>query len=178
MLLILPDDEGGGMLAVQHLLATGRTRIGHITGPEYFRAARPARRRGSASARRRRAVPGRRRDRSTANGARAGAAMRPAYCCAPHLSTDAVFCGSDQIARGVADALREMGSRLPDDIALVGFDNWTVMAEASQPPLTTIDMNLPEVGRVAAETLLSAIAGQPAHGTQVVPSRLVLRAST
>ncbi len=174
---ILPDDEGGGMLAVQHLLATGRTRIGHITGPEYFRAAR-LRASGAAQA-------------LAGAGLSLGAgaplygewseswgrhATRMLLRAAP--STDAVFCGSDQIARGVADALREMGSRLPDDIALVGFDNWTVMAEASQPPLTTIDMNLPEVGRVAAETLLSAIAGQPAHGTQVVPSRLVLRAST
>ena len=67
---------------------------------------------------------------------------------------------------------------MPDDIALVGFDNWTVMADASQPPLTTIDMNLSEVGRMAAETLLSAIAGQAEHGRRVVPSRLVVRAST
>ena len=62
-----------------------------------------------------------------------------------------------------------MGYRVPDDIALVGFDNWTVMAEAAQPPLTTVDMNLPEVGRIAAETLLSAIAGHAEHGTPVGP---------
>ena len=174
---ILPDDEGGGVLAVQHLLATGRTHVGHVTGPESFRAARL------------RAVGA---QQVLADAGLALAGGKPLYGewseawgrqaarillrAAP--DTDAVFCGSDQVARGVADALREMGHRVPDDIALVGFDNWTVMADASQPPLTTVDMNLSEVGRMAAETLLSAIAGQAEHGRRVVPSRLVVRAST
>ena len=61
-----------------------------------------------------------------------GPASSVGSSCAPAPDTDAVFCGSDQVARGVADALREMGHRVPDDIALVGFDNWTVMADASQ----------------------------------------------
>ncbi len=174
---ILPDDEGGGMLAVQHLLATGRTRIGHITGPASFRASRL------------RAVGA---ERVLAGAGLTLAGGKPLYGewsevwgrqaarillrAAP--DTDAVFCGSDQIARGVAEMLRELGSRVPDDISLVGFDNWTVMAEAAQPPLTTIDMNLPEVGRIAAEVLLSAIAGHAEHGTRTVPSRLVVRSST
>ncbi len=174
---VLPDDEGGGAQAVQHLLATGRTRIGHITGPEHFRAARLR-------------AAGAVRVLAAAGLSLAGdeplygewsevwgrQAARILLRAAP--GTDAVFCGSDQVARGVADALREIGSRVPDDIALVGFDNWTVMAEAAQPPLTTIDMNLPGLGRIAAETLLSAIAGHTVHGTIVVPSRLVVRSST
>ena len=174
---ILPDDEGGGMLAVQHLLATGRSHIGHITGPASFRASRLR----AAGA-----------ERVLAGAGLSLAGGKPLYGewsevwgrqaarillrAAP--DTDAVFCGSDQIARGVAEMLRELGSRVPDDISLVGFDNWTVMAEAAQPPLTTIDMNLPEVGRMAAEVLLSAIAGQAEHGTRTVPSRLVVRSST
>ena len=91
---------------------------------------------------------------------------------------DAIFCGSDQIARGVAGSLRDMGRNVPDDIALVGFDNWTVMAEASRPPLTTVDMNLSQVGRTAAQVLLAAIGGQTTHGTQFVPCQLVVREST
>jgi LacI family transcriptional regulator len=47
---------------------------------------------------------------------------------------DAIFCGSDQIARGVADALRATGRRVPDDVALVGFDNWDVMAVPTGHP--------------------------------------------
>jgi LacI family transcriptional regulator len=174
---VIPDDEGGGMLAVQHLLATGRTRIGHVTGPATFRAARLR----AAGAERVLAEAGL----SLAGGealygewseAWGRQAARILLRAAPE--TDAVFCGSDQVARGVADALRELGTRVPDDIALVGFDNWTVMAEAAQPPLTTVDMNLSEVGRTAAEALLSAIAGRAEHGTRTVPSRLVVRGST
>jgi LacI family transcriptional regulator len=91
---------------------------------------------------------------------------------------DAVFCGSDQIARGVADALRAAGRRVPDDVALVGFDNWDVMALACQPPLTSIDMELEGLGRTAADLLLAAINGEPAPGRHISPCRLVLREST
>ena len=92
--------------------------------------------------------------------------------------TDAIFCGSDQIGRGVADTLRAAGRTIPGDVALVGFDNWEPMALGAQPPLTSVDMCLEEVGRVAAEMLLTAIAGEPARGTRTVPSRLVVRQSS
>ena len=91
---------------------------------------------------------------------------------------DAIFCGSDQIARGVGDTLHAAGRRIPGDVALVGFDNWEPMALGAQPPLTSVDMCLEEVGRVAAEMLLAAIAGEPSRGTRTVPSRLVIRKSS
>jgi LacI family transcriptional regulator len=174
---VLPDDEGGGRLAVEYLVARGRTRIAHVTGPMNFRAAR-LRAAGAAAA--------------LASAGLSMAGDNPVYGVwseewgrqaasillrqAPDV--DAVFCGSDQIARGVAESLREMGRKVPDDIALVGFDNWTVMAEASRPHLTTVDMNLTQVGRTAAEILLAAIDGRPAHGTRLVPCQLVVREST
>ena len=95
---------------------------------------------------------------------------------APDL--DAIFCGNDQIARGVADAVREAGKRVPEDIALVGFDNWEVIAAANRPPLTTVDMNLRELGRTAGEELLSAIEGRPSSGLRRLPCSLVLRESS
>jgi LacI family transcriptional regulator len=91
---------------------------------------------------------------------------------------DAIFCGSDQIARGVADALREGGRRIPADIALIGYDNWEVIAAGCRPPLTTVDMDLAELGRFAAEKLLAAIGGAPAHGLHRRACRLVVRDST
>ena len=92
--------------------------------------------------------------------------------------TDAIFCGSDQIARGAADTLRAAGRTIPGDVALVGFDDWEPMVLGAQPPLTSVDMCLDEVGRVAAELLLAAIAGESPHGTRTVPSRLIVRQSS
>jgi LacI family transcriptional regulator len=174
---LVPDDTGGGRLAIEHLLATGRSRIGHITGPERFLASR-----------------------LRAEGARAALAEAGLHLAgervlhgewseewgrqATHIllrrqpDVDAVFCGSDQIARGVADALRESGRRVPSDIALVGFDNWEVMAGACRPQLTTVDMNLTQLGRSAAQRLLAAIEGHQSHGVHTLPCQLVVREST
>jgi LacI family transcriptional regulator len=74
--------------------------------------------------------------------------------------------------------LGEADRAIPDDVALVGFDNWEPMVLGAQPPLTSVDMCLEVVGRVAAELLLAAIAAEPAHGTRMVPSRLVERQSS
>jgi LacI family transcriptional regulator len=173
---VLPDDHGGGQLAARHFLSTGRRRLGHITGPERFLAARK-RAAGFWEA-------------ATAEGAQlqpsdmlygewseswGRAAAQILLRSQPDV--EAIFCGSDQIARGVGDSLRHLGRRIPDDVALIGFDNWEPMALGAQPPLTSVDMCLEDVGRTAAEHLLSAINGTPAHGTQTVPARLVIRDS-
>jgi LacI family transcriptional regulator len=91
---------------------------------------------------------------------------------------DAVLCGSDQIARGAGDALREAGRHVPRDVALTGFDNWDVIALASRPPLTSIDLDLEGLGRAAAELLLRAIDGNPSPGVHTHPAKLVIRDST
>jgi LacI family transcriptional regulator len=173
---ILPDDQLGGELAGQHFVAAGRRRLGHVTGPERFLAAR-------------------RRAAGFWNAATAGgldfqpsdvlygewteewgrAAAQILLRNSP--DADAIFCGSDQLARGVSDSLRALGRRIPEDIALIGFDNWEPMALGAQPPLASVDMCLEDVGRLAAEHLLSAIGGQPTHGVHSVPCRLVLRES-
>jgi LacI family transcriptional regulator len=173
---VLPDYEGGGRTAAEHLLAAGRRRIGHITGPERFLAARK-RAAGFAAALATRGLRPRGGVRFGEWSERWGREAARALL-ADEPDVDAIFCGSDQIARGVADSLRAAGRRIPDDVALVGFDNWEPMALGAQPPLTSIDMCLEEVGRAAAELLLAAIAGGPAHGVRTVPSRLVVRQSS
>jgi LacI family transcriptional regulator len=176
-LSLIPDDKQGGMLAVRHLLSTGRTRIGHVTGPTRFAASR-LRSDGAADAL---AAAGL----TLAGGGvlygewseewgRQGADVL--LRAAP--DTDAIFCGNDQIARGVADALRETGRKVPDEVALVGFDNWEIMATACRPPLTTVDMNLRELGRSAAERLLAAIEGKFTPGVEKLPCSLVVRESS
>ena len=173
---VLPDDEGGGRAAAEHLLAGGRQRIGHIAGPERFLCARK-RAVGFGDAL---AAAGQK----PHGGIRYGEwserwgreAARQLLDDQP--DTDAIFCGSDQIARGVADTLRAAGRAIPDDVALVGFDNWEPMALGAQPSLSSVDMCLEEVGREAAGLLLAAIADEPEHGTRMVPSRLVVRQSS
>jgi LacI family transcriptional regulator len=94
-------------------------------------------------------------------------------------SFDAVYCASDQLARGAVSALRESGLRVPEDVAVVGVDNWTVIAEAARPQLTTIDLELERIGRTAAQLLVQARAGRPLPaGEQRLPCRLVRRGST
>ena len=90
---------------------------------------------------------------------------------------DAIFCGNDQIARGVADALRESGVAVPGAVAIVGFDNWEIIAEATRPPLTSVDMNLKDLGREAGRQLMELIAGERLKGVRRLPCRLVVRDS-
>jgi LacI family transcriptional regulator len=68
--------------------------------------------------------------------------------------------------------------RVPEDVALVGYDNWEVIAAATRPPLTTIDMDLEGLGRAAAEHLLSLIGGMRSSGVIRRPCRLVIRSSS
>ncbi len=91
---------------------------------------------------------------------------------------DAMLCGSDHIARGVLDAIREEGLDSPRDIAVIGHDNWEIIAESARPPLSSIDMNLEELGRHSATRLLEAIEGHRQDGVEIVPSQLVVRASS
>ena len=177
-LSVVSDDNQGAELAVGHLLLTGRDRIAHVTGPERHLSARLR----EAGARSVLAAAGRRfaaggvlwGEWSEAWGRAAGDILLRSG--APF---DAVFCGSDQIARGVADTLRERGRAIPDDVALIGFDNWDVMVEGCRPPLTTIDPDLTELGHAAARRLLAAIEGGPPERGQIrLPCQLVIRQSS
>lgn len=174
---VVPDEYGGARLAVRHLLESGRRRIAHVTGPAHHAAA--AGRAKGAIAELTEARQGLATGRvhygewTEAWGRRAAANVLRI-----EPEVDGFFCGNDQIARGVADALRESGIQVPQQVAVVGYDNWEVIAEACRPPLTTVDLDLVEIGRVAALRLLDAIAGNRAAGTQTVPARLVVRESS
>ncbi len=173
---VVPDEADGATRAIRHLLAIGRRRIAHVTGPEHHHSA-TVRAAGAvqtlAAEGLTPAVPTLYGEWSEAWGRQAAGIL---------LSTgadvDAVFCGSDQIARGMAEALRDAGKEIPRDVALVGFDNWDVMVDGCRPALTSVDMDLEGIGRSAAELLLAAINGEPVPGPRARPCRLVPRAST
>ncbi|MEO6711826.1 MAG: LacI family DNA-binding transcriptional regulator [Mycobacteriales bacterium] len=173
---VVVDDEGGARLAIEHLLTVGRSRIAVITGPATHRSAvvRAAAAEGAmADAGRPLAAPVQFGEWSERWGRHA---TRLLLGTDPEI--DAIACGSDQIARGVCDRIRESGRRVPHDIAVVGFDNWDIIATACRPPLTTVDMQLELLGKRAAELLLEAIGGSPTPGVASVPCRLVLRESS
>jgi LacI family transcriptional regulator len=176
-LCLLPDDEGGAVLAVSHLAALGRKRIAHITGPESFEAVR-LRKAGYLSALSAAGLSGS--GGHYLSGVWSEAWGREAVgrlFSGRQVPPDALFCGNDQIARGAADALRERGISVPGAVSIVGFDNWQVMAEASRPPLTSVDMNLTDLGREAGLRLMRLIAGERLAGVERLPCTLVVRES-
>lgn len=176
-LSLLPDDEGGAHLATQHLIKLGRERIAHITGPDRFEAVR-LRRNGYIRALDEAKIPHREKLElsgpwSEMWGREAIAQLFDGKIEAP----DALFCGNDQIARGAAEGLRDRGIAVPDQVAIVGFDNWNVMAEGARPPLSSIDMNLKALGREAGEQLIAMISGEKRSGVRRLPCTLVIRQS-
>jgi LacI family transcriptional regulator len=176
-LCLLPDDKSGGRLATDHLIAAGRRRIAHITGPDDFEAVRH-RRAGYRDALRDHGLPSRAEDVVSGPWSEVWGRDAVDALLARTRKIDAIFCGSDQIARGAVDALRDRGVRVPDDVAIVGFDNWQIIAAATRPPLTTIDMNLHELGRLAGLRLLAMIDGDDRPGGVVrLPCTLVIRDS-
>ena len=174
-----PDEHQGAALAVGHLIGLGRRRIAHVTGPERFRVVREraeAWRRALAEANLA-AMPCLAGEWSQRWGHSAVAQLLDGV---PEAEwPDAVFCGNDQIGVGVIDALRERGVAVPGRIAVIGFDNWQVLAQETRPPLSSIDMNLTTLGQEVGHALARMIAGTPhPAGTTRLPCTLVPRAST
>jgi LacI family transcriptional regulator len=173
-----PDNELAGRLVVDHLVSTGRRNIALVNGEDGYAAARD-RLRGVAAAM---DVQGLELVGSPGMvfgmwnelwGRRATDRLLER-----HPEVDAIIAGSDHIARGVMDAVRESGRRIPDDVAVVGFDNWDILVEGARPQLTSVDMNLQQLGRLAAEALVAMIDGKVQRGRVRHPVQLVARGSS
>lgn len=89
---------------------------------------------------------------------------------------DAIFVASDLMARGAMTALRTAGIRVPDDVAIVGFDD-SAVALTTDPPLTTIRQPMYAQGEAMAGVLLSRLAGESPERITILPTELVVRAS-
>lgn len=92
------------------------------------------------------------------------------------VAMDAVFAADDVSARGAISALQQAGRRVPDDIAVVGFDD-ALLSRYIDPPLTTVRAPIEEVGRVAATQLLRLIHDETADALTLLPTELVVRQS-
>ncbi|MEV6111117.1 LacI family DNA-binding transcriptional regulator [Streptomyces sp. NPDC052109] len=177
------DNYGGARSAVEHLLSRGRGRIAHITGRlDVYGAQRRVD--GYRDALR---DAGREADELlvetgdfTEEGGRR--AMSVLLDRRPYL--DAVFAGSDVMAAGARQVLREAGRRIPDDVALVGYDD-SAIARHMDPPLTSVRQPIEEMGRAMIDLLLTEIADRRPPATRelerrhaVLPTELVARASS
>ena len=174
---VVVDNREAGKMAVEHLIACGRTKIAHITGDPTYGATRE-RVAGAREALQEHGldfVSGNPLAGSWSESWGRGATQ---MLLSQGHQFDAVFCGSDQVARGSLDALREAGRRVPEDVAIIGFDNWEVLAANSRPQLTSIDMQLETLGRKAAERLFDILGGQQVRGVDRLPCKLVFREST
>ncbi|UBU18833.1 LacI family transcriptional regulator [Nonomuraea gerenzanensis] len=166
------DNAGGAATATEHLLAQGRRRIGMVCGPldlvtmqDRLAGHRAALQRAGLTPH---LAPAD--DLTRASGA--AAALR-LLTDVPAL--DAVFAATDQLAIGVLQAARELGRRVPEDLAVVGFDDVDA-ASATTPALTTVRVPVTDQALALARLLLSRLEGR--HTTSVVlPTRLVVRES-
>jgi LacI family transcriptional regulator len=152
---VVPDDYRGGLLATEHLLSQGYTRIAMVNGPLHISSARE-RFQGYADAQARHGIAI---DRSlVVTGAltveEGFDLARSILKHAPPPS--AIVTYSDFVAFGVMQAVREVGLSIPEDIAVVGFDDvW--MASCLQVPLTTIRSPKEELGRQAMLLLVQKL---------------------
>ncbi|MBK3573587.1 LacI family DNA-binding transcriptional regulator [Streptomyces sp. MBT65] len=173
------DNRGGAREAVRHLVGLGRTRIAHITGAldqtsavdrlDGFRDV-------MVDVDPRLIVES---DFTPGGGERA---MRELLDRCPDV--DAVFAANDLTAYGALKVLREEGLRVPEDVAVIGFDDMLPVAEQTEPPLTTVRQDIEEMGRLMARLLLrgldrrgarDGIGGAPS--SVILPTTLVHRAS-
>lgn len=175
-LSIVPDNVQVGRIAAEHLLGLGRRRIAHVSGEAAHGASRD-RLVGIQEAMSSAGVdlvgPPLFGDWSEGWG-RAAAGM----LIEGGAPIDGIVCGSDQIARGVLESLHDQGIEVPRDVAVIGVDNWVTLAENARPALTTVDIQLKRLGRIAAIRLQAATAGEPAGGIERVAGEVVIRDST
>ncbi|MFF6904380.1 LacI family DNA-binding transcriptional regulator [Streptomyces sp. NPDC012389] len=171
------DNFEGARAAVDHLISRGRRSVATITGRlEVYGAQR--RLDGYRAALAAAGLPPDERliapaDFTEEGGARA---MRELLARRPHL--DAVFAASDVMAAGARQVLREADRRIPEDVALIGFDD-SVVARHMHPALTSVRQPIEEMGRRMAQLLLEEIAGRTGERpTVVLPTELVVRDSS
>lgn len=163
---IHPDEFEGGALAARRLIEMGRTRIGHVTAGEDLASTRE-RKRGFLHAL---AVAGLEPSVVLHGAFTRGWGLEAATeLLSTASNTDAIFAGNDAIAIGLAAGLESHGRRVPEDVAIVGYDNLAGYSDDTQPYLASIDPQLTEVGQSAARHLVATISGDAPAASPVGP---------
>jgi LacI family transcriptional regulator len=171
--IVAIDNYSGGRMATEHLLSLGRKNIGHISGPlDWWEACE--RKRGWEDAL---SVTGIQPDDhmwvegnwSSKNGKLAINELLNKY---PEM--DAVFVGNDQMALSVLQTAWEEGIKVPEDLAVIGFDG-IPEAEFYFPPLSTIYQNQDEVGRTAVQELIRLVDERLDDEQEIMPRQITIQ---
>jgi len=164
------DNRGGARAAVEHLMRVGRRRIAAIAGPLDMPP-------GVARLDGYRDVVGGAGVVAHGDFSEESGAAAMAWLLDRHPDLDAVFAASDMMAAGAVRVLRSRGLRVPDDVAVIGFDD-SVIARHTEPALTTVNQPIEEMGREMVRLLLTKIGGAEPESCEIVlNTRLVLRGS-
>jgi len=167
------DNVHGGRIATEHLIAHGRTRIATVTGPLSM-AVGLDRREGYRAALEAAGLP----SAGEADGdfTELGGADAARTLLAGRMPPDAIFVASDLMARGVLGVLRAQGLRVPEDVAIVGFDD-SAVALACDPQLTSVRQPMLRQGRLLAGLMIDVLAGRHPDHLTILPTELVVRGS-
>jgi DNA-binding LacI/PurR family transcriptional regulator len=162
----------GAFMAAAHLAATGRRAVGLITGPEPWWESQE-RRAGWRQALLQAGLPAD--DSLVAGGDWSARSGERALCSLleQHPGIDAAFASNDQMALGAMRVAHQLGRRIPDDLAVAGFDN-TSESAYFWPSLTTVDQRLAEVGRLAVRELHNIITARQTGQSSPEPGPLLL----
>ena len=169
------DNVAAAAGATRHLLALGRRRVAHLAGPLEWREARDRRDGWLLALAEAGLEPGPMAagDWQSPSGATAFARILDA-----DPTVDALFAASDQMALGALQVANRRGIRIPEDLAVVGFDGLPE-AESFTPALTTVRQPLQEIGRLAVQELVASLRAEsaPQARTIMVPTELLVRDS-
>jgi DNA-binding LacI/PurR family transcriptional regulator len=170
------DNEASARLAVDHLLELGHRRIACITNAALTYTAAADRLAGYREALAAAGVPASM-DLVAEGAFDAASGHRAMSEILERGRPDAVFVASDVVALGAIGALRAAGLRVPDDVSVVGFDD-VPLAAYFDPPLTSIRVPAHDLGLAAGHALLDRIAGREVPARTLLPTELIVRAST
>ncbi len=172
--MVLVDSVLGARMAVGHLIEHGHQRIAYVGGPlsiAQFQDRAKGWREALEAARLR--APEEYAIHLEALGVDAGASAAEMLLELPEPPT-AIFAATDNLAFGVLKACNQLDCRVPDQLALVGFDN-VAFGEIALSPLTTIDGSGHELGQRAMRMLVDRIESQPGRAGKQRPARMVLQ---
>lgn len=160
------DDHAAGRCATQHLIEQGRRRIAHIAGPQGM-ASTTDRLQGFREAMWDAALRSDLVEHGDLDRDSGEVAMTRLLNFRDDI--DAVFAASDDMAAGAMWAMQVLGRRVPDDVAIIGFDDSPLAAKTS-PPLSSVHRPIEDMGREMARLVLEMVSSGP----QVEPRRLIL----